>query len=114
MVPKPVVLVTGGSRGIGLAIVKSLLNGTAKTPASNVVTLSRSSPDGLQALVSQFPDSLAVVQGDVTQRADNDRAVQAALNRWSRLDALVLNAGISDFVRIADLVRASLTRPRSE
>lgn len=108
-----VILVTGGSRGIGLAVVKLLLEGSKTIPQSRVVTLSRSVPDELRAL-SEAPeakDRLAIVQGDVTKRPDNDRAVKEALQRWDRLDGVVLNAGIAELDRIADLVRARLTRP---
>ena len=107
MMPKNVVLVTGGSRGIGLAVVKILLQGTADLPASNVVSLSRSAPAELAELAEkpEFKESLAIVKGDVTKREDNDRAVKTALDRWNRLDALVLNAGIAEFNKIADLVR---------
>lgn len=110
MADKQVVLLTGASRGLGLAVLKLLLKGTDKTPAANVVTLSRSEPKELQQLQQDFPDALAVVKGNVTELSDNKRAVDEALQRWKRLDALILNAGIAEFARIENLVRASLTQ----
>jgi len=103
---KKCVLVTGGSRGIGLEIVRCLLTGTEVIPASHVVTLSRSIPAELEALAQEYPSDLAVVQGDVTHETDTEKARDAALEHWGRLDALVLNAGVADLVLCADLVRA--------
>lgn len=102
MSAKPVVLVVGGSRGIGLSIVQQLLSGTAKFQACNVVSLSRSRPAELQETEKKAGDALAVLQGDATSLQDSQRAVQEAVKRWNKLDALVLNAGIMTSKRIAD------------
>ncbi|WFD44191.1 hypothetical protein MPSI1_002857 [Malassezia psittaci] len=100
---KEVVFLTGGSRGLGLAILDKLLHGSMRTPATNVVTLSRSIPEDLKSLAERFPENLAIVQGDVTSLDDNKRAVDEALKRWNRLDAVILNAAIADFSRIENL-----------
>ena len=103
MTDKKVVLVTGASRGIGLAAVRRLVYGTPSIPASRVVTLSRTLTEDLAALAHEKPDDLVTVQGDVTSEKDNLSARDEALKRWGRLDALILNAGIVDHQMCADL-----------
>ncbi|WFD20945.1 hypothetical protein MCAP1_003200 [Malassezia caprae] len=100
---KKCVLVTGGSRGIGLEIVRCLLTGTEVIPPSRVVSLSRSVPAELETLAQEYPSDLVVVQGDVTEETDAEKARDAALKRWGRIDALVLNAGIAELAPCADL-----------
>lgn len=105
----PVVLVTGASRGIGLSVTSLLLEGTKTIPSSNVVTISRSLPDSLQDLQkqqegSENSTSIIIHQGDVCNDEDNRAAIDKALKRWGRLDAVVLNAGVIEFARIADVV----------
>lgn len=92
-VEKKCVLVTGGSRGIGLEIVRYLLTGTDVIPASRVVSLSRSIPTELETLAQEYPSDLVVVQGDVTDEEDTVKARDAALERWHRLDALSQRRG---------------------
>ncbi|WFD32522.1 hypothetical protein MSPP1_003570 [Malassezia sp. CBS 17886] len=102
--PTPVVLVTGASRGIGLAVVQQLVEGTKVIAPARVVAMSRSVSPGLRALAdSPRGESLLLVQGDVTSDADNARVVHEAVARWDRLDALVLNAGTFADRRLSDM-----------
>jgi NAD(P)-dependent dehydrogenase (short-subunit alcohol dehydrogenase family) len=41
----------------------------------------------------EYPDRLLLLKLDVTKQSDIDQAVQGALNRYSRIDVLVNNAG---------------------
>lgn len=60
------ILVTGASRGIGLSCARILLDKFN----CNVVTLSRSLTDELQALKKEYNDRIEIVQGDVVDVED--------------------------------------------
>ncbi|TKY90250.1 hypothetical protein EX895_000248 [Sporisorium graminicola] len=107
MSDKPVILLTGASRGLGLAILKLLLSGSSSTaasfPACRVVTISRSLPSELSSLQSAHSSDLICVQGDVTSASVNADAVRAAVDKFGRLDSVVFNAGVVSTERIASL-----------
>jgi 3-oxoacyl-[acyl-carrier protein] reductase len=87
-----VALVTGGGRGIGLAIARRL----AEAGASVVV--SGRDADRLAAAAAMLgADGAAVlpVVADVARREDVDRLVEATRTRFGRIDVLVNNAGIT-------------------
>ena len=48
----------------------------------------------LEVLMESNPDRLAIIQGDVSDRSVNQRAVETAANRRGKLDSMILNAGI--------------------
>ncbi|GAA6061185.1 hypothetical protein JCM10212_002398 [Sporobolomyces blumeae] len=85
---RPTVILTGASRGIGLATLELLLNEDV-----NVVALSRSTPPELDHLANKYTGSLIISKGDVANDQDNKAAVDVAIQSFGRLDALVLNAG---------------------
>ncbi|CAE7203649.1 unnamed protein product [Rhizoctonia solani] len=88
----PVIIVTGASRGIGLAVVGALLN----SYKARVVTLSRTRTPEISALASEHQDNLALLEGDVTQEQSAHSAVDLAKSRFGRLDGVILNAGSLD------------------
>jgi 2-dehydro-3-deoxy-L-rhamnonate dehydrogenase (NAD+) len=82
-------LVTGGARGIGLAIAGRLLADGAR-----VAVLDRDVDAVQKAATGMGSGALALV-ADVTRTVDVDRAVQAAHDWHGRLDIVVNNAGIT-------------------
>lgn len=87
-----VAIVTGGSRGIGKAIVTALANEGAK-----VAFVYRGSADAAKALESEIASAGGVAkahQGDVAEPAAAERIVEAVLAEWGRVDILVNNAGV--------------------
>ena len=87
-----VALVTGGTRGIGLAVARSLADDGASVVVSgrDPARLESAAKD-LEALGAS---ALAVV-ADAAKREDADRLVEAAKERFGRIDVLVNNAGIT-------------------
>ena len=87
-----VVVVTGGTRGIGLATARLL----AEDGASVVV--SGRDEDRLEAAARGLEDAgapILTVAADAAKREDADRLVEAARERFGRIDVLVNNAGIT-------------------
>ena len=86
-------LVTGGTRGIGRAIVTAFAHAGAR-----VAFTYRSSTDAAQALVETLSEQGADVmalQGDVADFDTAQEHVDAVLDAWDTLDILVNNAGIT-------------------
>ncbi|KAL4919666.1 hypothetical protein BDW62DRAFT_178790 [Aspergillus aurantiobrunneus] len=84
------IIVTGASRGIGLAITKYLLSAPQ---AHNVVVIARSA-EPLQSLKSQYSKQVAVLNGDLSDLSLGPKAVALALQSFGRLDGMVLNHGV--------------------
>jgi hypothetical protein len=83
----------GASKGLGLAISQILLSHFKAT----VVAVSRSIPTELDALRSESNEStIEFVQGDVAQDSTSEKAVKLALEKYGRIDGLILNAGTID------------------
>ncbi|HEX4592349.1 MAG TPA: 3-oxoacyl-ACP reductase family protein [Gemmataceae bacterium] len=85
-------LVTGGSRGIGRAVVQTLAAAGAKV--AFVFRGSREAADSLVAEVTGSGGTALAVQGDVADPATAPRCVAEVLEKWGRLDILVNNAGV--------------------
>ncbi len=81
-----IVIVTGASEGIGLALARHLSNKGAS------VVLAARSEDTLRRLEKELPNSLAV-RTDMRKPADIKNLVEQALKRYGRIDILVNNAG---------------------
>ncbi|MBU1327093.1 3-oxoacyl-ACP reductase FabG [Patescibacteria group bacterium] len=95
-----VALVTGASSGIGRASAVALANQGAR------VAVAARRLDRLEALVAEIKnhgkDALAV-QMDVTNKADIDNAVAQTVKTFGRLDILLNNAGVAEFVSFLDM-----------
>ena len=88
-----VVLVTGGSRGIGRASALKLAGLGAKV-AVNYNHNQEAAAEVVAAATASGTDAI-MVQGDVSTREGAEAAVKATIERWNRLDILVNNAGIT-------------------
>jgi 3-oxoacyl-[acyl-carrier protein] reductase len=87
-----VAIVTGGSRGIGLAIAALLAEDGA------AVVVSGRNADRLQRAVTELETqgrTAHAVVADAASREDCDRLAAAAKERFGRIDLLVNNAGIT-------------------
>jgi NADP-dependent 3-hydroxy acid dehydrogenase YdfG len=92
-----VVAITGASAGIGAASARALVAKGAK------VVLGARRIERLQQMVEEMNGAAVAVEMDVRKPADAQRLVQAAIDTFGRLDALVANAGIGAYGGIMDL-----------
>ncbi|MDP9183853.1 MAG: SDR family NAD(P)-dependent oxidoreductase [Actinomycetota bacterium] len=83
-----VVLITGGTGGIGSATARDLLSRGAQVA---IVDLDPATPD----IASRMSPTAAIgLVADVTDRDALERAVAAVVERFGRLDVAIANAGI--------------------
>jgi 3-oxoacyl-[acyl-carrier protein] reductase len=91
-VAERVALVTGGSRGIGKAIVESLARGGAKV--AFVYQSNKAAAEKLASDLTAEGHEVYAIQADVSQKAEADAAIEGVIAKWGKLDILVNNAGI--------------------
>lgn len=108
-----VAIVTGGTRGIGLAIVKKYLEQGAKVALFG--SRQETADKAVSALLAENPQwPVMGLAPDLADYAAVEAAVKQVANKWGRVDILANNAGISaresiydykpeDFARIMDL-----------
>ena len=85
------VLVTGGTRGIGRAIVDA-----ASQAGANVAFTYRASSETADALAAEIgADRALALQADAASADDAGASVEAVLEKWGSIDGLVVNAGIT-------------------
>lgn len=90
-------LITGGSRGLGLAMVKVLLGCDSKKVFQVIATVRNESPT-LQKLMLENKDRLFVIQMNVSDPDSIREAVrQVAVITGNGLDILINNAGILNY-----------------
>jgi NAD(P)-dependent dehydrogenase (short-subunit alcohol dehydrogenase family) len=95
-----VVYITGGSKGIGFGIAKTLLDAGMRVAIS-----SRTQEAAEKAAQSLSNDSTRVLglASNVGSMADEKNAIQAIVNKFGRLDVMVANAGVGHFAPIDQL-----------
>src|SRR6478609_6235681 len=86
MTNKKVWLITGAGRGMGVDIAKAAL------AAGHAVVATGRDPQRVGAAIGPH-DELFAVTLNVTEPADAEAAVQAAVERFGRIDVLINNAG---------------------
>ena len=85
-----VVVITGGSRGLGLVLARRLAS-----EGAHLCLLARNE-DELARAAAQFPPGgeVMTLRCDIRRRADLRAAVDAILDRWGVIDVLINNAGV--------------------
>ena len=99
-----VVIVTGGTRGIGLAITRAFL-----AEGASVAAVYRKDVKAAELLADDEAGAggrLRVVQGDVSDRAAVERVVSETVDAWGRVDVLINNAGVFDFGYLDEMPEA--------
>lgn len=101
---RPVALITGGTRGIGLGIAHALAK-EGYDLALNGVRASEAVQPVLEELRAQGV-GVEYIQADISQPSGRETLVKAVQERFGCLNVLVNNAGIAPPVR-ADILEAS-------
>jgi NAD(P)-dependent dehydrogenase (short-subunit alcohol dehydrogenase family) len=85
-----VIVITGGSRGLGLVIARQLA-----AEGARLVLLARD-PEELARARAQLPADAEVMtlRCDVRRRADIRAAMDEVLGKWTAVDVLINNAGV--------------------
>jgi len=85
-----VVVITGGSRGLGAGLVQSYLDS-----GDVVATCARSITPEVEKWQQEEADRFLFVPADLSQVADCEVFVKAVIDRWDHIDVLVNNAGVA-------------------
>ena len=92
-----VVLVTGGSKGIGEAVVRTFL-----AEGARVANVNRSTAEGeaLEAEYAEKGQQCIFLQGDLSEVVVCQRVVEQTVERLGRIDVVINNAGVNDGVSL--------------
>lgn len=94
---KKVAMVTGGSRGIGLGIVKKL-----SADGFNIGIMATRELESYPELVTYLDDNqveYVYVQGNLANREDRENFLSRVVEKFQRVDLLVNNAGVAPLKR---------------
>ncbi|MBV1864661.1 MAG: glucose 1-dehydrogenase [Rhodobacteraceae bacterium] len=86
-------VVTGGSRGIGLAIARGMLDAGAR------VMIASRSQDSVDAAVAKLGAGASGFAADVSKESDIAALAEAAIGELGAVDILVNNAGINPYYK---------------
>jgi NAD(P)-dependent dehydrogenase (short-subunit alcohol dehydrogenase family) len=100
-----VALITGASRGIGLAIAQEMARSGAR------VMISSRKPDALEAAVATIDGEAAWHAANAGEPTDAETCVAATVERFGRVDVLVNNAATNPYMgRTIDIDRPRLDK----
>src|SRR5258706_1894473 len=92
--------ITGGSRGIGYGIAKTLLdNGMRLAITSRTISAAKQAAESL----SKDPSKVLALESNVSSLASETKAVKAVIDHFGQLDVLIANAGVGHFASIDSL-----------
>lgn len=92
-----VAYITGGSKGIGYGIAKTLLDSGMRVA---ITSRTLNAAKKAAASLSTDPSKILALQSDAGSLADETKAVKAVMDHFDQLDVLVANAGVGHFVPI--------------
>ncbi|MFN2458559.1 MAG: SDR family NAD(P)-dependent oxidoreductase [Chitinophagaceae bacterium] len=95
-----VAYITGGSKGIGYGIAKTLLGEGMRVAISSRTLFAAKEAS---ASLSNDPSRILALQSDVCSMASEAESVREVVNRFGQLDLLVVNAGVGHFSSIDTL-----------
>lgn len=97
-----VVYITGGTKGIGYGVARSLLDAGMK------VAISGRNLDLAQKAARSLGTEAQVlaISSDVSSLGDEEKAVASILAKWGQLDVVLANAGVGKFAPVDQLSEA--------
>ena len=96
-----VAIVTGGSRGLGKAIVEALARKNIKVVAN--YNQSEEKAKTLKAELEKENISIDIFQADVSKREDVKKMIDFTVDKYGKIDILVNNAGINQEKMFQDI-----------
>ena len=103
-----VAVVTGASKGIGASIAKQLA-----TEGADVVVNYASSKSDADKVIDQIAKAggkAIAVQGSVAKKADVEKLFAAAENAFGKIDILINNAGVYEFMPVEEITEQNFHR----
>lgn len=101
---KKVAVVTGASKGMGLATVEALLNEGVKV---TLVARNKNLLEEIERKYSNLNHEIHVIRGDVADSSLPKKVIEQTIDKWGKVDILVNNAGgppMGDFLKFDDQV----------
>ncbi len=95
-----VAYITGGSKGIGFGIAKSLLEQGMRVA---ITSRDLKAAKDAAAQLSTDPSKILALQSDVAQEGSETKAVKEIISHFGQLDVVIANAGVGHFASIEDL-----------
>ncbi len=92
-----VVLVTGGGTGIGLAVARAVV------AQGGFVYITGRRQTELDKAATEIGSQVTAIQGDVTRLEDLERVYAQIKDKHGRVDTLIVNAGIAEFLKLEDV-----------
>lgn len=104
-----VAVVTGGTRGIGFAIVKALVEAGAKVAIWG--SRQETADAALAKIKAEYPDSdVMAMAPKLTERNEVEAAMNAVADRYGSVDILANNAGISQNIPLENYTDEDLDK----
>lgn len=103
-----VAIITGGSKGLGLAMAAGLASSGA-----NIVIVNRDAAAGKAAaklIADNYPVTAMGIKADVTSQKKMEKMATSVIKKMGRIDILINNAGINIRGRIEDLSYADFQK----
>lgn len=95
-----VAYITGGTKGIGKGIAQALLNMGMKVAFTS---RSQESADKAVQELDGKKENILALESKVQSLQSEENATRKVMDKWGRIDVAVANAGVGNFVNIAEM-----------
>jgi 3-oxoacyl-[acyl-carrier protein] reductase len=98
---KKVILITGGSKGIGYGVAEALLKEGSRVAITS--RAQRAADEAIHRLKNVGNGEIMGIEADVRDATAQEQAVNAVVKKWGKLDVMIANAGLGHFASIETL-----------